>query len=314
MKKYKITLFGVKETTKIIADYLHSLGIKIDLLISIDESVVVKNHIADYLNLENTAKSIKADYYCVQDYSLKQLDNRFFEDNEFDIGIVYGWQRLIPATILRKFKTGVFGFHASPDFLPKGRGRSPLNWAIIQGQSILYNHFFKYAEDADAGDIYSITKFTITPYDTILTILYKSLLTAKKEIIRLLKDVESQTLTLVPQRGESSFFPKRTPEDGLIYFHTDSTKNIVNLIRGVTAPFPGAFCYTEQGKKIIVWEAWPFDALIDFSEYQPGEVIDNIYNMPIIKTIDGCIILRQYEGSFLKPKDKLTHLCQKNNS
>lgn len=305
MKQYKITIFGVKETTKIIAEYLYHNGIKVDLIISIDPSVVEKNMISDYMDLEYLAKSIGAEYYGAKDYALKQLDDDFFQKNKFEIGLVYGWQRLIPEKIMTKFSKGLFGFHASPDVLPKGRGRSPLNWAIILGKTTLYNHFFRYVSEADAGDIYSITEFEITPHDTILTLLYKSLLIAKKEIVQLIHDANAGILQLTPQSGDSYSFKKRSPKDGLICFETNSTKDIVNLIRAVTKPFPGAFCFTEQGQKIIVWEAWAFDGFIDFSNYQLGEVIDNLYDMPVIKTKDGSIILKDYEGDILKPKDKL---------
>ena len=305
MKKYKITIFGVKETTKIIAEYLYNNGIKVDLVVSIDKSVVEKNVISDYIDLEKTAKSIGADYYCAKKYSLASLDDDFFQTNDFEIGIVYGWQRLIPETILLKFSKGVFGFHASTDLLPQGRGRSPLNWGIILGKGVLYNHLFRYAPDADAGDIYSVTKFAINPCDTILTLLYKSLIIAKKEIIQLIEDANAGTLLLTPQHGEPSYLVKRVPQDGLIHFDTGSTKDIVNIIRGVTKPFPGAFCFTSRGKKIIVWEAWAFDQFIDFSNYQPGDVIDTLYNMPIIKTKDGSIIIKNYEGDMLMPNDKL---------
>lgn len=307
MKTYKITIFGVKETTKIIAEYLFNSGIKVDLIISIDKSVLEKNAISNYMDLEPTAKAIGADYYCTKDYSLKQLNDDFFQNNNFELGIVYGWQRLIPNTILSRFNMGIFGFHASPDLLPKGRGRSPLNWGIILGKTALYNHLFRYVSDADAGDIYSITEFEITPHDTILTVLYKSLLIAKKELIQLIHDADSKTIQLIPQKGKPYSFPKRSMEDGLIHFDRSSTVEIVNLIRGVTKPFPGAFCFTEKGKKIIIWEAWAFDSYIDFSAYQTGEVIDNLYNMPIIKTIDGSIIIKNYEGASLKIKDRLTN-------
>lgn len=305
MKKYNLTIFGVKETTKIIIEYLYQQGINVDLIVSIDKSVVGKTDISNYIDLETTAKTVGAAFYGVKDYALKNLDNDFFQENSFELGIVYGWQRLIPAPILSKFTKGVFGFHASPDLLPKGRGRSPLNWGLILGKTTLYNHFFKYTIDADAGDIYSITKFAITPYDTILTLLYKSLLTAKKDIIRLIKDINTGTLKLIPQHGESYSFPKRTPEDGLIHFNAASTADIVNLIRGITKPFPGAFCFSESGKKITIWEAWEFDALMDFSAFCPGQVIDNLYDMPIIKTKDGSIIIKNYDGERLKPNDKL---------
>ena len=305
MKHYKVTIFGVKETTKIIVEYLYNNGIKVDLIVSIDPSVLEKNVVSDYMDLENIAKSIGAEYYCTKDYALKTLDDGFFQKNDFEIGLVYGWQRLIPEAIINKFSKGLFGFHASPDILPKGRGRSPLNWAIILGKTTLYNHFFKYVSEADAGDVYSITEFEITPHDTILTLLYKSLLIAKKETLQLIHDTNAGLLKLIPQTGEPSYFKKRSPEDGLIHFDTSSTSDIVNLIRGVTKPFPGAFCFTEQGQKIIIWEAWAFDCFIDFSNYQLGEVIDNLYNMPVIKTKDGSILLKNYEGDILRPKDKL---------
>lgn len=305
MKTDKITLFGVKETTKIIADYLYQQGIKVDLIVSIATSVVEKNTVADYLNLEDTAKSIGADYYPANDYALKHTEDDFFQNNNFELGIVYGWQRLLPEHIITKFSKGIFGFHASPDLLPKGRGRSPLNWGIILGKTVLYNHLFNYVPTADAGDIYSVTKFSITTHDTILTILYKSLLIAKREFVSLIHDTDAGLLKLIPQEGDGYLFPKRSPEDGLICFEENSTKDIVNLIRGVSTPFSGAYCYTSDGKKITIWEAWEFDNLIDFSEYQPGEVIDNLYAMPVIKTKDGSIILKNYEGEILKPTNKL---------
>jgi methionyl-tRNA formyltransferase len=306
MKTYNLVIFGVKETTRILAEYLHSQGIKIDLLVSIDKSLLAYQDIANYEDLKHTAKAIGATYYCVKEYSLKNREDTFFQDHQFVTGIVYGWQRLIPEAILKVFRVGVFGFHASPSLLPQGKGRSPLNWGLILGKTKLYNHCFKYDVGADSGDIYSVMEFAITPYDTILTLLYKSLLTAKKQVLNLLGAIERGNLKLTPQSGESYFFSKRTPEDGLIHFETHNTSEVVNLIRGVTKPFSGAFCYSHKNKKIIIWEAWPFDEMLDFSAYQPGEVIDTLYNMPVVKTIDGSIILKNYEGLVLKAHDVLT--------
>lgn len=308
MKKYNLTLFGVKETTSILANYLHQQGIKIDLIISIDHCVLMNNHIANYTDLEATAKTIGADYYCVSDYSLKDTAHSFFQEHKFNTGIVYGWQRLIPEAVLAMFNVGVFGFHASSELLPYGKGRSPLNWGLILGKTVLYNHCFKYAVHADAGDIYSVTQFSINAHDTILTLLYKSLLTAKEQVKNLIHDIQANNLQLTSQQGESFYLPKRTIDDGLIDFSTQNTNSIVNLIRGVTKPFPGAFCYINSSQKIIIWEAWPFDNLLDFSNAHEGEVIDTLYDLPIIKTIDGSIILYQYEGATLKQHDLLTHV------
>ena len=248
---------------------------------------------------------VGADYFCVKDYSRLTLETGFFDNHAFEIGIVYGWQRLIPEHILNKFNQGIFGFHASPDLLPQGRGRSPLNWGLILGKSVMYNHLFRYNSNADAGDVYSITPFAITAHDTILTPLYKSLMIAKKEITKLITDASLGALSLTAQKGASYFFPKRSPDDGLIDFGTQSTMEIVNLIRGVTKPFSGAFCFTKKGERVVIFEAWEFDALIDFSSQEPGEVIDNLYGLPIVKTIDGSIVIKHYEGTNLTPTDRL---------
>lgn len=301
MKHYKIVVFGIKETTRHIVTALHEQGIQIDLIISINPHLRQKLHLPEAIDLAPIAKQIGADYYCAQDYHL-QHDDSFFNRHQFSLGIAYGWQRLIPSSILNRFSNGIFGFHASPNRLPKGRGHSPLNWSLILGKKKLYNHFFKYNTIADTGDIYSITPFSITPNDTILTLSYKSLLCAQREIPRLVHDIERGLLKTTsqhhPRRGY--LFPRRTLKDGLIDFSHQTTLSIVNLIRGTTFPFPGAYCFLSTGERIILWEAWAFDSLLDFSLYLPGTVISCFYQLPVIKTIDGTIIVKKYTGIKLK--------------
>ena len=77
-------------------------------------------------------------------------------------------------------------------------------------------------------------------------------------------------------------------------FH-DRTRDIYNLIRGVAAPFPGAFAYIGD-KKVTIWEAKPFDEMIDFSEYQPGEVIDIFDDKPVVRTVDGSLLITKYDA------------------
>jgi hypothetical protein len=67
------------------------------------------------------------------------------------------------------------------------------------------------------------------------------------------------------------------------------------LIRGVTKPFPGAFCFKQGSEdKIFIWNAKPFDGIMDFSDYEVGEIIDIFDDRLIIRTIDGSLIVNQY--------------------
>ena len=67
----------------------------------------------------------------------------------------------------------------------------------------------------------------------------------------------------------------------------------------MAAPFPGAFCYINDNHeiKVTIWEAKPFDEMMDFSMYAPGEIIDVFDGKPIVRTVDGSIIIDEYECS-----------------
>jgi UDP-4-amino-4-deoxy-L-arabinose formyltransferase/UDP-glucuronic acid dehydrogenase (UDP-4-keto-hexauronic acid decarboxylating) len=45
-----------------------------------------------------------------------------------------------------------------------------------------------------------------------------------------------------------------------------------------------------------VWQAHPFDEMIDFSAYAPGEVIDIFDGKPILRTVDGSLLIDKYES------------------
>ena len=48
---------------------------------------------------------------------------------------------------------------------------------------------------------------------------------------------------------------------------------------------------------MTVWEARPFDEIIDFSAFAPGEIVDMFDGKPIVRTVDGSIIIHEYECS-----------------
>ena len=54
-------------------------------------------------------------------------------------------------------------------------------------------------------------------------------------------------------------------------------------------------------EKVVIWEAKPFDEMIDFSAYAPGEVIDVFDGRPIVRTVDGSLLILKYEGADLSP-------------
>ena len=135
--------------------------------------------------------------------------------------------------------------------------------------------------------------FSITPHDDIRTAQYKNMICSKNLIRRLLKAYGEDNIVIrTDSRDFDSWYEKRTAADGKIDFHA-RTREIHNLIRGVAAPFPGAFAMCGEDE-VRVWEAHPFDEMIDFSAYAPGEVIDVFDGKLVVRTVDGSLLIDRY--------------------
>ena len=76
------------------------------------------------------------------------------------------------------------GLHGSPDLLPKGRGRSPMNWSLIEGKCRFIMHLFLMNPDIDDGDIIEIQDFDITEFDDIETMYFKYGLVYKQLLLK----------------------------------------------------------------------------------------------------------------------------------
>ena len=289
--KYKVVVFGTKQSTSYL---INKFKDDIDLVVTVNDNK--SYNIAGKGDVIGTANDNNIECYSTDDYTLKSC-KEFFENNEFDIGISYGWQRLIPNSILGKFKHGVFGTHASPLGLPYGKGRSPLNWSIIRGFKQVYFNLFKYEVKADSGMIYSTTKFEINDWDTIESIKIKDLIVTKHQVGELIEDYNNNNIKLFSQKDniEETFFPKRSPKDGKIDLSL-GVRDTYNLIRGVTKPFPGAFLMCDD-MKVTIWNAVPFDNQLDFSDYKVGEIIKFVEGTSkfILKLVDGTLLVNDYE-------------------
>lgn len=304
--KYNVVIFGVKDTTEEIVEYVQNHICKIDLIVTIHTSVLSGNQVAGYRGLGFFKEKYGIQVFETKAYSLNDAEtSRFFEENQFGIGISMGWQRIIPENVLGSFAEGIFGFHGSCAYLPFGRGRSPLNWSVIQGDSRFILNMFQYDREADSPNVFANQMFSINEFDTIRTLQYKNILVSKQLILRLLRAYEAGTITIQREsRDFDGWYGKRTAADGRIDFH-DRTRTIYNLVRGVTKPFPGAFAFCGE-EKVVVWKLHPFDEMLDFSAFAPGEVIDVFDGNLIVRTVDGSVIMEEYEcGVEVKVGDRL---------
>ena len=293
--KYKLAVFGVKDTSENIVEFIHKNIRPVDLVITISREVLNRNQVSGFKGLSVLTEKYGIPVFEADSYFLTDEKTRkFMEENEFVIAISMGWQRLIPKDVLDKFQYGVYGFHGNCGYLPFGRGRSPLNWSIIQGDTRFNLNLFRYDENADSPNVFATEMFSLTVHDDIRTAQYKNMICSKNLIRKLLKAYEEKNIQIRQESKDfDSWYMKRTAADGKIDFR-GRTRDIYNLIRGVAAPFPGAFAMC-AGEKVTVWEAHPFDEMIDFSAYTPGEVVDVFDGKPVVRTVDGSLLIDRYE-------------------
>jgi len=183
--------------------------------------------------------------------NLSRYDEKLRSFNP-DFILVIGWYYLIPKLMLAAAPKGAAGIHGS--LLPKYRGNAPFVWAIINGESETGVSFFYFDNGIDTGDIIAQHVIPIEETDTIKEVLDKAVTASVKTLLENLPKIESGTAERKQQRHEeATYFPKRTPDDGLIDWTWDA-KRIRNFIRAQTKPYPGAYTII-NGKRIVIWNA-----------------------------------------------------------
>ncbi len=164
------------------------------------------------------------------------------------------YRTMIKKEVLNISRKGSLNLHGS--LLPKYRGRVPVNWAVILGETETGATLHYMVEKPDAGDIVDQERVSIEFTDTSLDVFHKVTEAAVRIIARSWAQLLAGTARRLPMDlSAGSYYGGRKPDDGLIDWGKSSTE-IYNLIRGVTHPYPGAFTYLD-GKKIYIWSATP---------------------------------------------------------
>jgi undecaprenyl-phosphate 4-deoxy-4-formamido-L-arabinose transferase len=168
-----------------------------------------------------------------------------------DLLLSFYYRQLIPPAALDVPRLGAFNMHGS--LLPKYRGRAPVNWAVLHGETETGATLHVMTERADAGEIVDQEPVPIGPDDTAGDVQKRVRDAAVAILARRLDDLLHGT---APRRGQdesaATTFGRRRPEDGAFEWTAEATV-IHNLVRALSYPYPGAFTDFE-GRRLYVWE------------------------------------------------------------
>ncbi len=134
---------------------------------------------------------------------------------------------------------GALNMHGS--LLPRYRGRAPIHWAIIHGETETGASLHYMLEKPDAGAVVDAQAVPILENDTALQVSEKVADAAQQVLHRSLPALIAGTAAARPlDLTRGSYFGRRRPEDGRIDWR-QSAREVHNLVRAVAPPFPGAF-------------------------------------------------------------------------
>lgn len=159
------------------------------------------------------------------------------------------YRHMIPAQILACAKIAALNMHGS--LLPKYRGRAPVNWAILHGESETGATLHVMETKPDAGDIVGQHAVSIGPDETATEVFGKVSQAAVKVLDTTLPSLITGNIPRKPNELEKgSYFGGRKPADGQIHWN-QTAKQVHNLVRAVAPPYPGAFT-KHAGKTMII--------------------------------------------------------------
>ncbi len=148
------------------------------------------------------------------------------------------YRMMLKPALLTTATRGAFNMHGS--LLPKYRGRVPVNWAIINGETETGATLHEMVEKPDAGRIVDQEAVSILPDENALEVFNKVAAAAELALDRALPRLLDGSAVMRSQDiARGSYYGGRKPEDGIINW-SDTAQNIHNLVRAVAPPYPGA--------------------------------------------------------------------------
>jgi methionyl-tRNA formyltransferase len=196
-----------------------------------------------------------------------------------------GYSRILPGALFEPLPLGGINCHGGK--LPEYRGASPIPWQIIRGETAGAAYVLRLTAGIDDGPVLASEPYTIEPTDTARTVTDK----VTAIFSRIVPDVVRQCADGRPPAGEpqppgvACHWTRRTPEDGEIDWAGSTVRDVVNLVRALDDPYPGAFV-VHKGRKVIVWRARAHDRRM---AGVPGRTVGRTAEGTLVLAADGAV-------------------------
>jgi len=209
---------------------------------------------------------------------------------EADIFVVAAFGQILSKEILTMPKYGCVNIHAS--LLPKYRGASPIQWAVLNGEEVSGVTIMQMDEGIDTGDILMQETVALDAKETGESLFDKLAVCGADLIVKALDTIEAGKVTPIPQdEAKSSHVGMLKKEFGRMDFSQDAIV-LERKIRGLNS-WPSAYTYL-KGKTLKIWDADVVNADKSPKE-QCGEVFEVTKDSFLVMTGDGLLAIKEVQ-------------------
>jgi len=249
---------------------------------------------SSFLTVRKVAQEKKINVFTIEKFNEKSIKQ--IEDLKPDLIIVASYGKIIPQKVLDIPGFGIINVH--PSLLPKFRGPSPIQNAILEGEEETGSTIILMNEKMDEGDILDQKKISFSPEET-----YPELL---QRISQLSSELLLKTIPLWVRR---EITPQKQDEtkatycqlierlDGKINW-SENAQEIFNRFRAFL-PWPGVFAYWERNASLVRIKIHQMKILENYEKiflekFQEGEVFSSEEKI-VVKTGEGAIVLEEIQ-------------------
>lgn len=237
---------------------------------------------SDFKDISRLCKKNKIQLHYTKKINSKKTIH-WIKDKKPDYIFCFGWSQILNKNIISIPKKYIVGFH--PSKLPSFKGRHPIIWSIILGAKTTASTFFKINKDVDDGPIIDQKIVKILKNDNSFKLYKRIMNKAKLQLIEILKKIKKNNITfIIKNKQKSSSLRKRYFKDGEIDWRMNG-QNISRLVRALDYPYPGA--HLQYKNKI--YKIWKIKIIKNKQMFEPGKVLSNHNQKPIIKCADSAI-------------------------
>ncbi|MCQ2455313.1 MAG: methionyl-tRNA formyltransferase [Clostridia bacterium] len=190
---------------------------------------------------------------------LKELDP--------DVIVVVAYGKILPKEILEFPKYGCINGHAS--ILPRHRGASPIQWAIVSGDKKTGVTIMYMDEGMDTGDIIGISETDIGENETAEELFERLSDISAKTMLKVLGNIENKTAKRIKQNeSEATYAPIIKKEMAHLDFNEDA-ETLFCKVKGFYS-WPCAYIVL-GGKRVKIISSKP----VTGGNFENGTVIEN---------------------------------------